>query len=164
MLDPRILVKPADLDIGGLPFRVDDPAPVDLSFFEPLEGKRLDGILGMDLFRQYVVEMDYDVGLVRFTDVYDGTGEAVPLVIEKDKPYVDAKLKLPGAAEVTRRYLLDSGSGGALADELFEADGEPSAPTSAARSGSSSALSASPVRTARPVRARSAASCSSASP
>ncbi|HEX8407504.1 MAG TPA: aspartyl protease family protein [Thermoanaerobaculia bacterium] len=132
MLDRRIHRKSARLDIGGLELRVDDPGTIDLSFFESAEGRRLDGILGMDLFTRYAVEMDYDAGLVRFHEAatfeYGGTGAVVPLVIADGKPFLDAKLKMPGQPERVRRYLVDSGSGGALADDLFMPEGEPVGP------------------------------------
>ncbi len=58
--------------------------------------------------------------LVRFlAPGSEGRGEAIPIRIEKNQPYLRAKLKMPGAKAVMRDYLLDTGSGGAISDELF---------------------------------------------
>lgn len=132
ILDQRIAAAPVSLDIGGLRFDVAKPGTMDLAFLESTEGRRLDGILGMDLFRKYAIEMDFDAEVVRFHDApsfeYEGTGEIVPIVIEKDRPYITAKLKMRGKPELERRYLVDTGSGGAIADELFQPDGDPVGP------------------------------------
>jgi hypothetical protein len=139
LLDPRVaaMAKVADggaasLDIGGLVFRAEKTSLLDLAFFEPLEGRALHGILGMDLFRAFAVEMDFDAGMVRFHDAptfrYEGDGEVVPVTITKDRPFLTAKLKLRGKEEVERSYLIDSGSAGALSDPLFKPQGEPIGP------------------------------------
>ncbi len=121
-----------ELDIGGRRVKVMSIGVLDLGFFSVIEDLSLDGILGMDVFRQFAVEMDFDAVLVRFHDAadyrYEGTGEIVPVTIEESRPYIMAKLKMPGQPERTRRYLLDTGSGGALADELFKPAGEPIGP------------------------------------
>lgn len=133
--DPRSGVKDGEaveLDIGGQVFRAPKAGMMDLAFFETSEGLHLDGVLGMDLFQRFAVEMDYDAGLVRLHDAgsycYSGNADIVPVAIRGSKPFIEAKLKMPGREELTREYLLDTGSGGALVDELFEPAGEPIGP------------------------------------
>jgi PDZ domain len=135
MFDPRFGIadgEAVELDVGGQPFRVPRAGVIDLAFFETTEGLRLDGILGMDLFQRFVVELDYDAGLVRLHDAgswcYSGNADIVPVAIKGSRPFIEAKLKMPGREELTREYLVDSGSGGALADELFEPTAEPVGP------------------------------------
>ena len=122
----------AELDIGGRRVRVPKIGVMDLGFFAVTEDLPLDGILGMDVFQQFAVEMDFDSALVRLHDAadyrYDGGGEVVSVTIEKSKPFLRARLKMRGKPERIRTYLLDTGSGGSLSDELFKPDGEPIGP------------------------------------
>jgi len=121
--DPRLGVKAdseAELDIGGLQTKVPSLGALDLGFFSVTEDLQLDGVLGMDVLRQFAVELDFDAALVRFLPAgYEGAGEVIPVRIEKNKPYLRAKLKMPGKPAVMDDYLLDSGSGGAIVDERF---------------------------------------------
>lgn len=123
VVDPRLGVKAdseAELDIGGLRVKIPRIGTMDLGFFAISEDLKLDGVLGMDVFRQFAIELDFDAALVRFLPPgSEGGGEAIPIRIEKNQPYLRAKLKMPGAKAVMRDYLLDTGSGGSISDELF---------------------------------------------
>ena len=134
-VDSRLGVKAdteAELDIGGVRVKTPKIGTMALAFFATSEDLHLDGILGMDVFQQFAVELDFDAALVRFHPAeeyrYSGTGEVIPVRIDKNKPYIQTQLKMPGAAAMTREYLLDTGSGGAIADELFQPKGEPIGP------------------------------------
>jgi hypothetical protein len=122
-VDPRLGVKAeseAELDIGGLDVKVPKIATMDFGSFATTEDLKLDGVLGMDVLQQFAVELDFDAALVRFLPAgYEGRGEVVPIRMEKNQPYLRAKLKMPGKPAMTREYLLDTGSGGAIVDELF---------------------------------------------
>ncbi|HEX8171127.1 MAG TPA: PDZ domain-containing protein [Thermoanaerobaculia bacterium] len=132
-IDPKhgIAAGPAELDLGGGRIAV-QLQHLDLSGFAVSEGRALDGIIGMDVFTKYAVEMDFDAGLVRLHDAngyrYSGSGAVVPVTIVASKPYLRAPLKIPGRRATMRDFLIDSGSGGALADELFKPKGEPIGP------------------------------------
>lgn len=123
VIDPRLGVQAdseAELDLGGLRVQVPKIGTMDLGFFAVTEDLKLDGVLGMDVFRQFAIEMDFDAAFVRFHPPgFEGGGEVITLRVEKNQPFVQAKLKMPGAKPVTREYLLDTGSGGSISDELF---------------------------------------------
>ncbi|MBV8517341.1 MAG: PDZ domain-containing protein [Acidobacteria bacterium] len=133
-IDPHLTkAGPATLSIAGKRVRVPKLATLDLAFFEAISGKHLDGVIGMDVFQQFVVEMDYDAGLVRLHDPATFTPPpdvaAIPVTLVKNRPFVRVELKVAGHDAVTRDDLVDSGSGGALADPLFKSDGgEPIGP------------------------------------
>lgn len=133
-VDTRMGLKadsPAELDIGGRRVTVPSVGVMDLGFFAVVEDVKLDGVLGMDVLQQFVVEMDFNSAIVRLHDPgfrYAGAGEAIPIRIEKNKPYLRAKLKMPRKKELVREYLVDTGSGGAIVDELFKPQGEPIGP------------------------------------
>ncbi|HJQ38877.1 MAG TPA: PDZ domain-containing protein [Thermoanaerobaculia bacterium] len=123
VVDPRLGVKAgseAELDLGGLRVKVPKLGTMDLGFFAVTEDLKLDGVLGMDVFRQFAIELDFDAALVRFLPPgSEGAGEAIPIRIEKNQPYLKATLKMPGAKAIAREYLMDTGSGGSISDELF---------------------------------------------
>lgn len=121
-----------ELDLGGLRFAAEKLAVMDFGWFPVTEGRALHGVLGADLFARYVVEIDYDAAVAILhppgTFVPRRGAAVVPLRGEGGKPYLTARLKMPGRPELAREYLLDTGSGGALADELFSPAGEPIGP------------------------------------
>ncbi|MEA2413765.1 MAG: hypothetical protein QOI58_422 [Thermoanaerobaculia bacterium] len=127
-IDKRLRVpSPAVLTIGNQSISIQHLTPIDLSSFERSEGRRVDGILGGELFARYVVEMDSDAAIIRLHDPaafrYTGSGEAIPITMHSGKPFVSAALKVKGRAEERRTYLLDTGSADAIADDIFKEAG-----------------------------------------
>jgi hypothetical protein len=90
----------------------------EVAGLEQYFGRRLDGILGYELFEQLVVELDYQRHRLRFhrpqTYQYRGSGQSVPLLIEGDRPYIEAKVLPYGYSSLTGKFLIDLGSNGAL--------------------------------------------------
>jgi hypothetical protein len=78
-------------------------------------GYRIDGLLGYDLFRRYVVEVDYRARTMTLYEPrsyhYGGSGEALPITVERGWSLVDAAVT-PAAGEspVPCRLLIDTGS------------------------------------------------------
>ena len=82
-------------------------------------GRDLDGIVGGEFIRQFVVELDYQSRFIRLHDPatfqYTGRGEALPLDFNASgHPVVNATVTSP-AGVFERRFHLDIGSGLALA-------------------------------------------------
>lgn len=77
-------------------------------------GRRLDGLLGWELFDHFVVEVDLSRGRILLHDpetfVYHGRGEVLPLSIEDRRPIVEAFVSIEGGKEIAVRLLVDSGS------------------------------------------------------
>jgi hypothetical protein len=76
-------------------------------------------IVGHDLFASCIVRFDYAAGVI---DVWDADhppadlpGIALPLTFSQNLPYVEGTLDLAGRAPISGRFVLDSGSGLALA-------------------------------------------------
>ncbi|MGF1557947.1 MAG: aspartyl protease family protein [Flavobacteriaceae bacterium] len=82
------------------------------------------GIIGYDLFKDFVVEMDYGAKKIKFHDpetyVYkkDRKSETLPLLLRGKKAYLDAEVLVSGEVNVPVRMLLDTGSSDAV--WLFE--------------------------------------------
>ena len=81
-------------------------------------GRPIDGIIGGQFIRQFVVELDYQTRQLTLHDrksfKYDGTGETVPIELYQGHPIVSATVAPVDRAPVTRTFMLDIGSGGAL--------------------------------------------------
>jgi len=84
------------LAFGGVPFRAESLAVIDLSGLEPMVGRRIGGILGHDVFVRYVLGIDYGTSTIDVhepaTFVYRGTGVELPLWIEHGEPFFVARL------------------------------------------------------------------------
>ena len=82
------------------------------------------GIIGYDLFRDFVVDINYSSQTIKFHDpqqyVYekDRKGEILPLSIINKKAYVDANVFLEDVDNLPVRLLVDTGSSDAI--WLFE--------------------------------------------
>jgi Aspartyl protease/PDZ domain len=96
---------------------------VDLSNQMPLLGHEVDGILGTDFFRRFVVEIDYDAQIVRLygpsTFRYAGHGDSLPLTFERRLPYVTATIAVLSQSPQRRTLLVDTGSEDAVDDSVI---------------------------------------------
>lgn len=100
------------------------PQPVVLAIpldgLEPRFGHDIDGIIGADFIKQFVVEIDYQARVLRLRDknkfVYSGSGEILPLTfINGGHPIIDAEITVTGKPPIKGRFVLDFGSSGSLA-------------------------------------------------
>jgi hypothetical protein len=83
-------------------------------------GHDIDGIIGSDFIRQFVVEVDYEARLLRLHDKekfkYTGSGEIIPIQLNQyNYPILEAEITPLGAKPIRSKFVLDLGSGGALA-------------------------------------------------
>ncbi len=84
--------------------------------YDQLTGVSIHGLLGADFFRHYTVEINYNTKEITLTkpeyfkrnmEKY----EAVPIEIEKGKPYLRAKVNITGDSIRTLKFLIDTGAG-----------------------------------------------------
>ena len=83
-------------------------------------GHDFDGIIGSDFIKQFVVEVDYQKRVIKLHDkerfTYAGTGESIPIQLDRQgHPSIEAELTPSGALPIKGKFVLDIGSGGALA-------------------------------------------------
>jgi hypothetical protein len=87
-----------------------------LEFLSKKIGNRVDGIIGVELFRKYVVEIDYSARQVRLWPAasfsYSGRGESVPVVYDQRLPLVAGTVTPFGKPPIPTRFQLDSGGSG----------------------------------------------------
>jgi predicted aspartyl protease len=106
------VVRDAAVHVGSIQFHRQLMA-TPLSQLEEIFGCELDGILGGDFVRRYVVELDYERDLMRIYDPtgfqYEGAGTALQLSFVEGIPYVELKLALPNGKSVIGTFLVDTG-------------------------------------------------------
>lgn len=83
----------------------------------PCEMRPVEGILGYDFIKEFVVEIDYSRRVINLYDpktfVYKGAGEFVPLKIGRT-PFSNAELLTGGRAPVAGSFEVDTGSDSAV--------------------------------------------------
>jgi hypothetical protein len=90
-------------------------ATLPLQWFSREVGRSTDGFLGSNVFRNYVVEIDYANQLLRFHDpavyCYSGSGQRLPLqFIWNDIPTVHAEVVTQDGRAIDGVFLVDSGA------------------------------------------------------
>ena len=102
------------ININGARLENVELQAVPLNSIEDSTGRVMDGIVGAELFRRYVVEIDYAGKMITLYDPakyeYKGAGESLPLTFADNHPYVRAKITLPGLEPVAGEFVIDAGS------------------------------------------------------
>jgi hypothetical protein len=109
------------IDLGGARFTPDQAGVTSLALAEKLLGHPMDGILGGDFIRRYVVAIDYESNTLTLYEPkayrpgHTGVaGDTLPLSMVDGYPCVSARLKLPGQEAFDALFGIDTGDGGAL--------------------------------------------------
>jgi hypothetical protein len=88
--------------------------------FSPSLGIPIHGIIGYDLFRDFVVEINYSAEYIKFHDPKfykekeNSRSQKLPLFIRRNKAYIDANVGLDTTADVPVKLLIDTGSSDAV--------------------------------------------------
>jgi len=90
-------------------------ATLPLEWFSREVGRSTDGFLGSNVFRNYVVEIDYANQVLRFHDpagyCYSGSGQRLPLqFVWNDIPTVHAEVVAQDGRTIDGVFLVDSGA------------------------------------------------------
>jgi hypothetical protein len=110
------LTKVSRVDIGPA-FMNDQTFYVfNLNDIERVEGVAIDGLIGYEVFRRFIVRFDYERGEIRLTDPagwkYTGPATAVPFVFNEHVPQVDGSID-----GIAGKFDIDTGSRSSL--DLF---------------------------------------------
>ena len=87
---------------------------------EPLSaiGREIDGVLGNDILKEFVVEIDYSTKTINLYEPqnyqYSGSDKIIPLMMDEGLPFVRASVTPEGRAPIEAKFEIDSGSTGAL--------------------------------------------------
>ena len=113
-------VHDATLTVPGLE---GDSEPVVLTIpldaLAPRLGHQVDGIIGSDFMKKFVVEIDYPAHVLRLHDkdkfVYSGSGESIPVKLNSaGHAVVPGEVAVAGRASIKGSFIVDIGSGGSL--------------------------------------------------
>jgi aspartyl protease/PDZ domain-containing protein len=111
---PSLQLPDVTLDISGATLKDLDLSGMALGSIENSLGRPMDGILGAEFFKRYVVELDYEKNEITLYEpadfVYSGNGESLPLTFYHNHPYIRAKVSLPGIKPVEGEFVIDAGS------------------------------------------------------
>src|SRR5260370_4734237 len=90
----------------------------DLQTLQASLGTRVDGILGYEFFRRFVVTIDYESRTLTLTlpEAFHSKGSAqeIPIELKNKWAFVKADLVLPGPVRVQDNFLIDTGSSDAI--------------------------------------------------
>lgn len=111
--DQRVsLARNVLFDVGGAELTEKTVLIVPFGGLEAREGRPIAGVLGLDLFRKYVVVLDYERKQVSLFDPkhfsYYGSGITVPL------PLFQASMQMPGGQPISLQLAIDLGTYSAL--------------------------------------------------
>jgi hypothetical protein len=83
------------------------------------EGEQIDGALGHDFLKEFVVEIDFERKILNLYDPatyhYTGHGEIIPLKIKDSEPSMMLKMVTDEGQTIAGRFKVDTGLGGTLA-------------------------------------------------
>ncbi len=107
------LVTLDSLAVGGVSLLRQLFAVISLGPFADIEGTSASGLIGYEVFKRFVVRVDYEHGLLTITQpsafTYQGGGTVVPFRFNGHTPQVDGSIDgIPGAFDI------DTGSRGSL--------------------------------------------------
>lgn len=107
-------LKTFTMKIGAITLRNERGSAFPFVGLAPRMGHELDGIVGSELFRRYVVEVDYAHSTLRLYEPsdyhYGGTGERLPLTFTSNLPYIHAAIDLSDGRRLEGRFVIDTGS------------------------------------------------------
>lgn len=102
------------IELGGFELKDQVVATTPLDSLQRYADRPLDGILGYELFNQFVVEIEYSSGTITLHDPsayqYSGPGRSVPVAMENNHFYAHTRLTLWGET-VEGKFLVDTGAG-----------------------------------------------------
>jgi hypothetical protein len=95
-------------------------AALPIGRMAPRFGQDLDGIIGAEFIKQFVLELDYQERVIKLYDKdtfnYSGSGESIPITFNSSgHPIIEAEVTPMGRMPLIGKFVLDVGSGGALA-------------------------------------------------
>ena len=101
------------ISLGPKIFTGQTAAVFSLDLVEEQLGRSVDGLVGIDLFLDHVVEIDYAEKKLWIYDpdqfTYSGKGESIPHSLRGGHFFVGGRIDFPERGELTGQYLVDTG-------------------------------------------------------
>ncbi|UXP31346.1 aspartyl protease family protein [Reichenbachiella agarivorans] len=108
------LVKHNELTVGGAPIHNIQVYETSLLHLEISIGKDIDGIIGYDILKNYVVSMDYDQMQIKLYNAsgytYQGLGKSFDINLTSYIPHIPASIVLQNGETVKGEFFIDTGA------------------------------------------------------
>jgi hypothetical protein len=115
--DEALLTTGVSFNLSGIKLANQEVPAIDFKGLETSLGRNIDGMLGYDFIRRFVVEVDYAAHVINIysaaTYRYRGRGESLPITTEEDHPHIRLKVTLPSREPIEGKFIVDGGAGGA---------------------------------------------------
>ncbi|HJQ97905.1 MAG TPA: aspartyl protease family protein [Candidatus Polarisedimenticolaceae bacterium] len=106
---PGVALSVGDAKLSGL-----ELGSFPMTAIENSAGRRIDGVLGAELFQKYIVELDYVALRMTLYEpkefTAEGRGKGLSLSFHDNHPYVHAGVELPNGKKIEGEFVIDSGS------------------------------------------------------
>jgi hypothetical protein len=116
--DEALLTSGVSLELSGIKLRNLEVPAIDFKRLEKSLGRNIDGMLGYDFIRRFVVEVDYEAKVIKIYNAakyrYRGKGESFPITTEDDQPHIRLKVALPEREPIEGKFIVDGGAGGGI--------------------------------------------------
>jgi predicted aspartyl protease len=104
-------------DLSGVKLANQEVPAIDFQRLETFWGRNVDGLLGYDFIRRFVVEVDYEAHVLKIYKAakyrYRGRGQSFPITTEDDHPHIRLSVTLPKRQPLEGKFIVDGGAGGA---------------------------------------------------
>lgn len=111
-----VLTSGVTLDINGVRLARQEIPALDFAALEKSIGREINGMLGYDFMRRFVVEVDYEALVLRIHNAaayrYRGRGQILPITTENDHPHVRLTVSVAGHEALAGKFIVDGGAGG----------------------------------------------------
>src|ERR1035438_5711102 len=115
---PIEFIRDVSLGFPGVEDTGFELSTADLKPLEASLGVKVDGILGYELFRRFVITIDYEHKTLTFTIPGafrpSQSAQALPIELRDKWPFVKAELAFPGSFTIQDTFMIDSGSSDAV--------------------------------------------------
>jgi hypothetical protein len=108
----QIDFKKTLFSLPGLDMQVAELIPASLVDLSDQVGQPVRGVLGADVLRQFVIEIEYDRSAIHFYDAnsfqYEGKGMKLPLIMRGGLPSIHMKIALEGHGSFEDDFALET--------------------------------------------------------
>jgi hypothetical protein len=115
---PIEFIQNVNISLPGLDSAGYEFATADLQPLQDSLGVKVDGILGYEFFRRFVVSVDYESKILSVTlprSFRPGdSAQSLPIELRNKWAFVKGELALPGSVTVQDSFMIDGGSGDAV--------------------------------------------------
>lgn len=108
------LVKHNEISVAGAPIHNVKVYETSLNHLEISIGRNIDGIIGYDILKNYVVSMNYDDKKIELYDPngysYKGTGKVMSINLTSFIPHISGQVTLSNGEKIKGEFFVDTGA------------------------------------------------------